>query len=130
MNMERQSINGLFSPEEYADLVAETDTLVQNGRSTDDVIQVLTDRIIAAFERKIKMERRAAQLKGIADARSRGVHLGRPRMEPPANFPLVLKQHMDGNITATMAANLCGVGVSTFYRMKREAENGSVGEAR
>ncbi len=121
--MERRSLNRLFGPEEYAALVNETDRLFQSGRSANDVIQALVERIIPALEQEKKREHRAAQLEGIAAARSRGVHLGRPKREPPANFPLVLKQYRDGNITAATAASLCDVAVSTFYRMKREAES-------
>ncbi len=118
------SLNRLFKPEEYAALVDEADALFRNGRGADDVIQALAERIILALEQERKRKQRAAQMEGIAAARSRGVHLGRPKREPPANFPLVLRQYLDGNITAATAASLCDVAVSTFYRMKREAEDG------
>ncbi len=121
MEKRQQKIAALFSPEEYAALVARTDAIFQSSQSADDVIQALAEPIIDAFEQEKKTKRKEAQLKGIAAARSRGVHLGRPRKEAPENFPLVLRQYLDGNITAMMAAELCGVGISTFYRMKHEA---------
>ncbi len=118
--MEKRNVIGLFSPEEYADLVAQTDAIFQSSQSADDVIQAVADRIAEALEQDQRARHRAVQAKGIAAAREKGVHLGRPRIEPPANFPMVLKQYLDGNLTATIAASLCGVAVSTFYRMKRE----------
>ncbi len=121
MEKQNQSVTGLFSPEEYEELVAQAEAIFQNSQSADKVIQALAGPIIDAFEQEEKTKRREAQQKGVAAARSRGVHLGRPRREAPDNFPLVLRQYLDGNLTAAMAASLCGVAVSTFYRMKREA---------
>ncbi len=121
MEKQNQNIAGLFSPEEYAELVAQTNAIFQSGQNADDVIQVLANRIAKALEEEKRAKHRAIQMEGIAAAKARGVRLGRPRIEPPTNFPLVLKQYLDGNLTANVAAGLCGVAVSTFYRMKREA---------
>ncbi len=120
--MESGYLNKLFRPEEYAALVDEVDALFQSGQSVKELIPVLAERIAYAVEQEQRRKHREAQLEGIAAARSRGVHLGRPKREPPANFPMVLKQYQEGNITADVAASLCGVAVSTFYRMKRETE--------
>ncbi len=121
MEKQNQNVTGLFSPEEYEELVAQTDAMFRKNRNVDDVIQMLTDRIARALEKEKKARQREMQREGIAAARARGVHLGRPRIEPPANFPMVLKQYLGGNLSANVAASLCGVAVSTFYRMKREA---------
>ncbi len=118
--MDYRTVKEVFSPKEYADLVAQTDAIFQSGQSADAVIQAIANKIAIALQKDEQKRRKQTQLEGIAAARARGVHLGRPRIQPPANFPLVLKQYLDGNLTANVAAGLCGVAVSTFYRMKRD----------
>ncbi len=118
--MDYRTVKEVFSPKEYADLVEQTDAIFQSGQSAEAVIQALANKIAIALQKDEQKRRKQTQLEGIAAARARGVHLGRPRIQPPANFPLVLKQYLDGNLTANVAAGLCGVAVSTFYRMKRD----------
>ncbi len=118
--MDYRTVKEVFSPKEYADLVEQTDAIFQSGQSADAVIQAIANKIAIALQKDEQKRRKQTQLEGIAAARARGVHLGRPRIQPPANFPLVLKQYLDGNLTANVAAGLCGVAVSTFYRMKRD----------
>ncbi len=116
-----QDISGLFSAEEYADLVTQADEIFRTSQNADAVVRVLTERIVQALETNQRVRQRQTQLEGIAAARARGVHLGRPKIKTPAIFPMVLKQYLDGNLSVSVAANLCGVAVSTFYRMKRDA---------
>ncbi len=121
MEKKNQNITELFRPEEYADLVAQTEAMFRKNRNVDDIIQMLADKIARTLEEEKRAQRRIVQAEGIAAAKARGVHLGRPRIEPPANFPMVLKQYLDGNLSVNVAASLCGVATSTFYRMKKEA---------
>lgn len=63
---------------------------------------------------------RKRQAEGIAAARARGVHLGRPVKEPPADFPEIIKAWEKGEITMKDALRRCNMGETSFYRRRRE----------
>ncbi|MBR2742864.1 MAG: recombinase family protein [Clostridia bacterium] len=81
----------------------------------DLVLQILS--FVAQNERENTHKRQA---EGIAAAKARGKHLGRPRIELSDDFSRVLKRWKDKEITAREAALICSVSVSTFYRRIRE----------
>lgn len=81
----------------------------------DLVLQILS--FVAQSERE-NIKKRQAQ--GIAAARARGVHLGRPATPTPDNFPSVISQWEAGRITTKEALRLCGMSETTFYRRHRE----------
>ena len=60
------------------------------------------------------------QVEGIAAARARGVHLGRPVKESPENFPEIVKAWEKGKITLSEALKQSNMGQTTFYRRRRE----------
>ena len=60
----------------------------------DLVLQILS--FVAQSERENIKKRQA---EGIAAARARGVHLGRPATEVPSGFPDIVKAHDAGEIT-------------------------------
>lgn len=82
----------------------------------DVVLQVLS--FVAENERASIRERQA---QGIAAARERGVHFGRPRQRIDDGFLAWVERWECGETTVSEAARACGVSRSTFYRrMKRE----------
>ena len=81
----------------------------------DLVLQILS--FVAQNERENIKKRQA---EGIAAAKARGVHLGRPVIAAPDNFESVLKEWESGKITIVQAQNKCGLKESTFYRRHRE----------
>lgn len=81
---------------------------------SDIVLQLLA--YVAQLERE-KIHERQAQ--GIAAARARGKHLGRPAIPRPNNYEIILKQFEDGRITRKKAARLLGVSPSTFDTWRR-----------
>ena len=84
----------------------------------DLVLQILS--FVAESERNNIRERQA---QGIAAAKLRGVKFGRPAMPLPDNFIAIYEQWKRGNITATAAADSCGMPVSSFrYRAKKYAK--------
>ena len=81
----------------------------------DLVLQILS--FVAQSERENIKKRQA---EGIAAARARGVHLGRPVLPVPDNFGTVVKEWEAGKITLSEAQKQCGMTETTFYRRRRE----------
>lgn len=81
----------------------------------DLVLQVLS---FAAHNERDNIRNRQAQ--GIAAARARGVHLGRPAIPAPENFDKIVRDWEQGRITTKEAIQMCGMSEGTFYRRRRE----------
>lgn len=81
----------------------------------DLVLQILS--FVAQNERE-NIKKRQAQ--GIAAAKARGVHMGRPEVAAPADFAKIVRKWEKGQLTMQEATRLCGMSESTFYRRLRE----------
>lgn len=81
----------------------------------DLVLQILS--FVAQNERE---SIRTRQAQGIAAARARGVHLGRPVMAAPENFGKIVRAWEERTITFQEALGRSGLRQSTFYRRLRE----------
>lgn len=81
----------------------------------DLVLQILS--FVAQNERE---SIRIRQAQGIAAARARGVHLGRPVMAAPKNFGKIVRAWEERTITFQEALGRSGLRQSTFYRRLRE----------
>lgn len=82
---------------------------------SDFVLQLLS--YVAQLERENIRQRQA---EGIAAAKARGVHFGRPRKAKPNSYGVIRGAYLDGTITRREAAGLLGVSVSTFDKWLRE----------
>ena len=87
----------------------------------DLVLQVLS---FAAHNERDNIKKRQAE--GIAAAKARGVHLGRPVKETPQDFEQIVKDLEQGEIDMNEALNRSGMTRTTFYRRRRNmrAEDG------
>ena len=85
----------------------------------DLVLQILS--FVAQSERD---NIRTRQAQGIAAARARGVHLGRPPARVPQDFDRIVQAWQDQSITLEQALQQAGVGKSTFYRRLRALRTG------
>ncbi|MDO4403471.1 MAG: recombinase family protein, partial [Atopobiaceae bacterium] len=83
----------------------------------DLVLQLLS--YVAQVERESIRQRQA---EGIASAKARGVHCGRPRKQVPTSFPKTRESYLQGHITRGEASARLGCSVSTFDRWMREYE--------
>lgn len=81
----------------------------------DIVLQVLS--FVAQNERE---NIRSRQAQGIAVAKQNGVKFGRPSFNLPKNFSEVSAKWEEKEITAIKAAEICGMGLSTFYRKAKK----------
>lgn len=82
---------------------------------SDIVLQILS--FVAENERE-NIRKRQAQ--GIAAAKAGGVRFGRPVIVPPQNFSALVAEWEAGLLSASMAADACGMSVATFYNRLRE----------
>ena len=93
----------------------------RNGRDlmgtflADVVLQLLA--FVAQNEREAIRKR---QSEGIAAAKTRGTHMGRPVKKPPDNFAALVRRWERGKMTITDFMSQTGLKESTLYRRIRE----------
>ena len=81
----------------------------------DIVLQILS--FVAQNERE-NIRKRQAQ--GIAAAKANGMKFGRPTLDMPKDFNLIVEKWENGFIRISEAAERCGMSEATFYRRLRE----------
>jgi DNA invertase Pin-like site-specific DNA recombinase len=82
---------------------------------SDIVLQILS--FVAQNERENIRKR---QSEGIAAAKARGVHFGRPVKKPPGNFGELVRAWGRGKLTLEEVLDQTGLRKATFYRRLRE----------
>lgn len=78
---------------------------------SDIILQLLA--YVAQTERDNLLKRQA---QGIAAAKARGVHFGRPEVNVPKDFKKIVRDWEDKEISYTEAVELSGLSTRTFYR--------------
>lgn len=81
----------------------------------DLVLQILS--FVAQNERE-NIRKRQAQ--GIAAAKARGIRFGRPNIQPPEDFPVIVAEWEAGRLSFRDALARSGLAEATFYRRLRE----------
>ena len=82
---------------------------------SDLVLQVLS---FASENERLAIRQRQAE--GIAAARKRGVHFGRPIKKPPENFGALVRQWERRNLPLSVVLERTGLKEATFYNRLRE----------
>lgn len=82
---------------------------------SDIVLQLLS--YVAQTERENIRKR---QKEGIAAAKARGVHMGRPQMEVPESFYNLKQRYILGEVTCRQAAESLGISATTFLRWMKD----------
>jgi DNA invertase Pin-like site-specific DNA recombinase len=104
--------------------IAVIDTPVLDTRQGKDLLGTLiADLVLTLLSFFAHSEReniRQRQAEGIAAAKARGVHLGRPVKKTPENFGILVKQWECGKLSLPTLLEQAGLRKDTFYRRLRE----------
>ena len=117
-----------ITDEKRAD-ISVLDMPLLDTRSGKDLIGNLISDIVLSLLSYVAQNERESILKrqaeGIAAAKARGVHLGRPIKVLPDNFTKVVKQWECGEISLKEALEETGLKQATFYNRLREFRRGN-----
>ncbi len=91
-------------------------------KSIFDMINNILIEVLGTIAEQERNTIRTRQTEGIAIAKAKGKHLGRPKAEYPKNFELYYTQWKNGDITAVKAMELLGLKRTTFYKLVKEFE--------
>lgn len=95
-------------------------TMIEYPAGQEWVLEMVNNILIEVLSSIAQQERetiRQRQAEGIAAARTKGKHLGRPRAVKPDNWNEVIERWHTGEITAVEAMRLTGIKKSTFYKL-------------
>lgn len=82
-----------------------------------DMVNNILIEVLGAIAEQERVTIHQRQAEGIAAAKSKGKHLGRPKVVKPDNWNEVMIQWKNGAITARKAMELTGVKRTTFYQL-------------
>ena len=85
-----------------------------------DMVNNILIEVLGTIAQQERNTIRQRQAEGIAAAKARGKHLGRPKAVKPDNWNKVLAQWKAGEITAVEAMRLTGLKRGVFYRFAKE----------
>lgn len=91
--------------------------LLDTRRDKDLIGTLISDMVLQLLSFVAENEReniRQRQAEGIAAAKARGVHLGRPRKPLPKNFYESYRLWKKGELSGNAAAKKCGLSTKTF----------------
>lgn len=87
-----------------------------------DMIQNILIEVLASIAEQERLTIRKRQREGIEAAKTKGKHLGRPRVQQPKEFDEIYSQWKRKEITAVRAMKKLKLSSSTFYRMVKQYE--------
>lgn len=85
-----------------------------------DMVNNILIEVLGSIAEQERVTIRQRQAEGIAAAKAKGKHLGRPRAERPDNWNEVISRWKAGEITAVEAMRRTGLKRSTFYKLMGE----------
>lgn len=95
-------------------------TLVEYPAGQEWVLDMVNNILVEVLASIAQQERetiRQRQAEGIATAKGKGKHLGRPKAQKPDNWNEVIARWKSGEITAVEAMRLTNMKRSTFYKL-------------
>ncbi len=113
----------VLTKEKGVDIVVLDMPLLDTRRGKDLMGTFLSDIVLQVLSFVAENERdsiRTRQAEGIAAAKRRGVHLGRPSVRAPDDFPAIVAAWESGEMGFREALAWSGLAEATFYRRLRE----------
>jgi len=113
----------VLTKEKGVDIVVVDMPLLDTRHGKDLMGTFLSDVVLALLSYVAQSERetiRKRQAEGIAAAKARGTHLGRPIKKPPENFAKVVQRWERGEVSFESALEQTGLKRATFYNRLRE----------
>ncbi len=95
-------------------------SLIEVPDGQEWILDMITNILVEVLSSMAEQERltiRKRQAEGIAAAKAKGKHLGRPKMTEPQNFREVYESWKAGNITAKEAMRVLNLPKSSFYKL-------------
>lgn len=85
-----------------------------------DMIQNILVEVLSSIAEQERLTIRKRQAEGIAAAKKKGKHLGRPPVQLPDDFFIIYGLWSSGKITAVEAQKRLGMSAATFYRIVKK----------
>lgn len=94
---------------------------IENGQEWIlEMINSILVEVLSSIAEQERITIRQRQMEGIAAARQKGKHLGRPRLEYPQNWEEYYAKWVLGEITAVLATKEMKISRSSFYRLVKK----------
>ena len=110
---------GILTKQKSIDIVVIDMPLLDTRRGKDLLGNFISDLVLQILSFVAETERvniKKRQAEGIAAAKARGVHLGRPRIDIPVEFYILKERYQSREITTREAAKILGISATTFLR--------------
>lgn len=91
-----------------------------------EMINSILIEVLSSIAEQERLTIRKRQAEGIAAAKEKGKHLGRPAAEYPPDWEKIYPQWKNGEMTAVAAMKELGLRRSTFYKLANEYERKSI----
>ena len=82
-----------------------------------DMVNNILIEVLGTIAQQERTTIRERQAEGIAAAKAKGKHLGRPRITKPNNWDEIIEKWKQGEITAVEAMRRTGLKRGTFYKL-------------
>ena len=85
-----------------------------------DMINAILIEVLGSIAENERMKIRNRQREGIDAAKKKNVKFGRPSIEKPDNWDIIIKQVNEKKITVAQAIQQLNISRSSFYRLKHK----------
>jgi DNA invertase Pin-like site-specific DNA recombinase len=98
------------------------DTTRFKATGVDTLMVDLVLTLMSYYAEEERTKSRTRQAEGIAAAKHRGKHLGRPKLPEPKEFPVIYAMWKDKKISTKRAKEALSISTSSFYRLVKKQE--------
>lgn len=91
-------------------------------KSIMDMVNSILIEVLSTQAENERLLIKKRQQEGIAAAKARGKHLGRPKAQYPVEWPIIYDKWKSGKITAVAAFTYLKLTKSTFYNLVKKYE--------